>query len=111
MNEQKIADDLLFPLWRCISADFKSKYRADAWGMFENFLKSAAYCENLKSFLDKFKRLAPVEWQHQFEKQILSVIQSGQDEYVLTALRTECSYLVLLTRILNEERKAQFAEA
>lgn len=110
MTHQQIADDLLFPLWRCVDADFKNKYRADAWGMFENFLKSAAFCENLRSFLDKFKRLMPLNWQHQFERQILGVIESGQDEAVLFALRTECAYLVLLTRALNEERKQQFAD-
>lgn len=108
MKHEKIAEDLTFPLWRCIDAEFKSKYRSDAWGIFENFLKSAAFCEDLKSFLDKFKRLAPIVWQHQFEKQILSVIQSEMDEEILLSLRTECAYIILLTRALNEERKEQF---
>jgi len=109
MTEKHIAEDFVFPLWRCINADFKSKYRADSWGIFENFLKSSAYCENLKIFLDKFMRLIPIEWQHKFEKQILGVIDSGEDDSVLTALRTECAYIVLLTRVLNEEHKEKFA--
>jgi hypothetical protein len=60
--------------------------------------------------LDKFKRLAPVEWQHQFEKQVLSVVESGEDDAVLLALRTECAYVVLLTRALNEQKKEQFKD-
>lgn len=111
MTHELICENLVFPLWRCISADFKSKYRSDAWGIFENFLRSAAYCENLKSFLDKFKRLAPVDWQHQFQDKILLVIDSGKDDEVLTTLRTECAYVVLMARVMNEERKQQYQDS
>lgn len=110
MTHQTIAEKLLFPLWRCISSDFKDRYKADAWGMFENFLKTAAACENLRSFLDKFKRLMPMDWQHQYESDVLSVIDSGADDFVLTSIRTECAYLVLLTRQLNEARKQKFVQ-
>lgn len=110
MTHEQIAESLLFPLWRCLSTDFKHKYRADAWGIFENFLRSSACAADLPKFFDKFKRLAPMEWQHKFEAQILSVLQSDEDETVLALIRSECSYLILLTRILNEERKEQFAQ-
>jgi hypothetical protein len=105
MTSEKIAEELLFPIWQCIDADFKKKYKADAWGYFENFLRSAACAEDLSQFFDKFKRLLPIDWKHQFEKPVLGVIQSGKDYEVLQALRTECGTLILLTRVLNNERK------
>jgi hypothetical protein len=108
MNHEEVAENLLFPLWRCVSADFKGKYRSDAWGMFENFLKSSACSEDLKKFFDQFKRLIPMDWQHQYEKQVLAVIKAGKDYEVLSMLRSECSYLVLLTRDLNNQRNEQF---
>lgn len=108
MTHEEMAEKLLYPLWRCVSSDFKERYKADAWGMFENFLKSSACSENLHKFFDQFKRLMPIDWQHQYEKSVLEVLQSGEDYLVLHALRTECSYLVLLTRDLNNQRKELF---
>lgn len=105
MTHEEIADRLIYPLWRCVASDFKDKYKGDAWGMFENFLKSSACSENLKKFFDQFKRLIPFEWQHQHEKSVLEVLQSGNDYEILTAIREECSYLVLLTRQLNQQLK------
>lgn len=111
MTHEEIAENLLFPLWRCLSADFKQRYKGDAWGIFENFIRSAACCGTLIAFFDKFKRLAPMEWQHQYESKVISVLQSGQDETVLGAMRSECSYLILLTRVQNEAHKEKFATA
>lgn len=105
MSHEEIAENLTFPIWRCLDSDFKKKYMSDTWGIFENMLKSAAYQENLIRFFDKLKRLLKVEWQHQFESQVLSVIESGQDEDILMKLRQEVSYIVLLTRKIHQERK------
>ena len=110
MIHEEIAENLLFPLWRCIDEDFKNKYKGDAWSIFENFLKTSACNENLKQFFEKLKRLMPMNWQHQYEKQILSVLQSGKDDQILNDLRTECAYLVLLTRAMNNERKQNLKE-
>lgn len=111
MNHEEIAEKLVYPLWRCIKADFKDKYRADTWGVFENFLKTAACQADLKKFFDKFKRLIPYDGQHQYEKSILDVLKSGEDAKILSIFRSECSYLVLLARSLNEDRKEQFKTA
>ena len=110
MSQEEIAENLLFPIWRCIDEDFKNKYKGDAWGIYENFLKTSACNENLKQFFEKLKRLMPMNWQHQYESQILSVLQSGKDNEVLNTIRTGCSYLVLLTRALNNERKQTLKE-
>ena len=108
MTHEKIAQDLLFPLWRCVNEDFKTKYKADAWGIFFYFLKTAACNESLPIFFEKLKRLIPMTWQHQYEKIILETLRSGEDVAVLDKLRNECSYLVLLTRELNTQRKEIF---
>lgn len=111
MTHEKIAEDFIYPLWRCVDSDFKQKYKGDTWPMFENFLKSAACTENLRAFFDQFKRLCPFNWQHKYEKQIIEVLQSGDDDAILQAIRTEGSYLVLLTRALNTDAKTLFDNA
>jgi hypothetical protein len=108
MNQEQIAEQLLLPLWMCVDEDFKKKYKADSWGIFENFIKTSACNDSLKTFFEKFKRLMPISWQHKYEKQVLDVIQSGFDEDALNYMRTESSYLVLLTRSLNNQRKEIF---
>jgi hypothetical protein len=108
MTHEELAERLLFPLWRCVSADFKEKYKVESWGMFENFLSAAACSEDLPKFLEKFKGLCPMNWQHEQDSTILEMLKSGHDETVLSLLRSECSYLVLLTRDLNNQYKEQF---
>ena len=105
MTEKDIAEYLLYPIWSGVSADFKKKFKGDTWGIFENFLKTSACNANLKQFYDKLKRLLPMMLTFEQEKAVLSVLNSGYDELVLEKLRTECAYLVLLTRSMNEERK------
>lgn len=35
-TEDMIAEKLLWPLWRCVSDDYKTKYKKDVWDHFEN---------------------------------------------------------------------------
>jgi hypothetical protein len=109
--KQKVAQDLLFPLWQCVDSDFKKKYKADAWGMFENFVKSAACAENLAQFFGKLKQLLPMDWQQRHEESVLAVLSAGDDHLLLDLLRSECAYLVLLTRALNNEKKEAYEAA
>lgn len=106
--EQQIAENLLFPIWRCINSDFKEKYKADAWGIYENFLRASSYSASLPQFFEQLKRLIRIDFQLQFDKQIMEVLRGGNDHEVLQTIRMECSYLVLLTRDLNNQRKELF---
>lgn len=103
-----VASKLMFPLWKCIKADFKTKYRSDAWQMFENFVKSAANQADLPKFYDKVKRLMPYDPEKKFEDSILLVLQFGDSNKILSMLRNECAYVVLLTRAINNEYNEQF---
>lgn len=103
-----VASKLMFPLWKCIKADFKAKHRASTWEMFENFVKSAASAPDLPKFFDKVKRLMPYEPEKKFEESILLVLQYGDSNKILSMLRSECAYVVLLTRAINNEYNEQF---
>jgi len=109
MNElthEEIAEKLLYPMWRCVPADYKERYRADAWTHFENFVRSAAAKKDLKQFFEQFKRTMPFEWQQQFSKPVLGIINCGRDREALGMIRSECAYLILLVRQLNEDVKS-----
>lgn len=105
MTHEEIAEKLLYPIWRSITDEFKDRYKADAWNIYENFIKTAACNPTLSLFYDKLKRLLPIDVKIKYEKELLSALSSNKDEEVLNLLRTETGYLVLLTRALNNERK------
>jgi len=107
MNEELISDKLLWPLWRCTTEDFKTKYPKDIWDIFENALKSASYTDNLKVFLSNFQKRIPVDLQAQYAKDIMSIVDSNEDDKVLNLIRTESTYMVMVVRLRNQERKEQ----
>lgn len=100
-----IVDKLLWPLWRGVGEDYKERYLKNIWDQFENNIRSAAYTNRLPIFLSKIKNLMNIEIQAQYNKDIAEIISSGLDEQILTLLRDETSYLAVLTRLKNQERK------
>lgn len=104
-TQQIIADNLLWTLWRCITDEYKERYKKDVWDHFENAIKSASYTDSLKVFLGNFQKRIPVDLQAKYTKDMLSVIESGNDEEILNWLRTETTYLVMIVRIANQDRK------
>lgn len=110
ITQEQIAEQLLWPLWRSITEDYKSKYKRDCWDHFENAIKSASYTSSLKVFLEIFKRRLPCEIQAQYAKNILSIVDAGEDVSILNILRKETTYLVVLVRLKNQERKEQKQE-
>jgi hypothetical protein len=105
VTQELVAENLLWGLWRCITEDYKDKYKKDCWTHFENALKTASYTDSLKMFLTNFQKRIPVDLQAQYTKDILSIIEVGEDEQVLNWLRTETTYLVMLVRLRNQDRK------
>ena len=110
MNQQEVADSLLWPLWLSIDKEFKSKYKKEIWQHFENAIKSATFSRDLKLFLSKFTSKIPSELNKQNSELILSVINKNEDEQVLQWLREETVYLVMLVRVKNQERKDEYNE-
>lgn len=109
-TEDMIADKLLWPLWRCISDDYKTKYKKDVWDHFENAVKSAAYTGSMKVFLSNFQKRLPVDLQAQYAKNIMTVLDEGNDDEMLNLLRQETTYLVMVVRLRNQDRKEAYEE-
>jgi len=103
-----IAENLLWGLWRCISEEYKNTYKKEIWDHFENAIRSAAYTGDLKVFIGNFKKRIPIELEAQYSKDILSIINSGEDDEVLNWMREQTTYLVMLVRLKNQDRKESF---
>lgn len=108
ITQQQVGEQLLFPLFRCLDEGYKKKYVKDVWEQFENNIRAAAYTSRLTKFFENITRSMPITLERQYADGVLQIIQSGFDEDVLTWLRNETTYLVLLARMKNEERKEAF---
>lgn len=108
LTQEDVAEKLLWGLWRSILDDYKMKYPRDIWDHFENAIRSASYTGNLKGFLTLFQRRLPLDLQAQFAKDIKAVLESEQDEQILDWLRTESTYMMMLVRLKNQQRKDDF---
>lgn len=108
INQESVAENLLWPLWRSINEDYKVRYKRDIWDQFENAVRSAAYTGSLRTYLSNFQARIPTDIQAQFIKKINAVVESGCDFDILNWLRDETTYLVMQVRLMNQERKEQF---
>lgn len=108
ITQQQVAENLIYPLFRCIDEEYKSKYYRELWDQIENSIRSASYCSRLPQFYQNFLKKIPTYPQQKYMAQIRSVVDCGLDKTVLTWLREETSYIMLLARMLNEDRKQQF---
>lgn len=105
ITQERVAEGLIWPLWRSVSDDYKKKYPRDIWDQFENAVRSASYTDSLKVFLNNFKRKLPADVDAKHTTDVLSVVCCGQDDVILNWLRTETTYLVMIVRVKNQERK------
>jgi hypothetical protein len=105
VTQESVAKNLLWGLWRSITEDYKTQYPREIWEHFENALRSASYTDSLKVFLTNFQRRIPIDIQAQYNKDILSIVEAGEDDKVLNWLRSETTYLTMLVRLRNQDRK------
>lgn len=110
MDLYETAQALLTPLWRGIPAAYKSRYRAKIWQQFEDNIKSAAYTATLSRFVSGLSSRLAVRIATDDLTIVQGIVQSGQDRALLKLLRDETTTCVLLVRILNEERKAEWTK-
>lgn len=108
VTQELVAEKLLWGLWRCVSDDYKKKYKKDVWEHFENAIKSGAYTGSLKVFLTNFQKRLPVDLQAQYTKDIISIIETNQDDQILDWLRSETTYLVMIVRLKNQDKKEAY---
>jgi len=109
VKQEWVAEKLLWGLWRGIDEAYKMKYPRDIWDHFENALKSASYTSNLKGFLERFQKRIPMRLERQYMKDVLSVVECGQDDLVMGWLRYESTYMMMLVRVKNQTRKDDYA--
>lgn len=108
ITSELIADKFVWSVWDSVNRDYKQQYARDIWNQFENALRSASYTDSLKVFLTNFQKRIPAEIKTEVQKNIVDIINLKKDEKVLNILRNETTYLVMLARIRNQERKEAF---
>jgi len=106
----KIVETLIFPMWRGIDPEYKSKYKRDIWQQFENGLRSAASTSKLSTFFETFKMRFNIVIRAEHRSNILAGLQLD-DEKTLTHIREDTAILVLLCQTLNNERKENYEQA
>lgn len=111
MEHQALAEKLLWPLWVGISSDYKSSYKKTIWEQFENNIRSAAYTAKMTTFLANITSRLNIVIQAKHLKSVNEVVSSQLDREILTMLREETTYLVMLVHIMNQERKELFEES
>lgn len=110
INREYVGEYLLWPLFRCIGSEYKEKYKRDIWQQFENNIRSAAYTSKLRVFYQNICSSLPIEMEQQYQGKIRKILESGEDKKVLTWLRDEVAYMVLIARAKNERRKEAYRE-
>ena len=111
LTQNFVAENLVWGLWRSIDESYKERYFKDVWDHFENAIRSASYTNSLKRFLSNIKNRIPITIQAKFNRNILKVVDAGQDDLVLEWLRNETTYLVMFCRVVNQERKEAYKES
>lgn len=110
VTQETVADKFVWGLWRSIDEDYKNKYFQEIWQHFENAIKSASYTDSLKKFLDNIKTRIPITIQAKYQKDMMEIVESGKDELIMDWLRTETTYLIMLCRVANQERKELYSD-
>jgi hypothetical protein len=101
-----IAANLLGPLWRGVDAEYKGKYARNIWQQFEDNVRSAAYTSHLPRFIQRMSSRLRVTVRADDVARLTAFVASADGRATLKALREEATYLVLLVRSVNEERRA-----
>lgn len=104
---------LLRIIWRGIPSDYKSRYRMTIWNQFENEIRSAAYTGNLAKFVNTLcSRLRVDLGRTEAERGVAeTILKTADDRATLKMLREETTLLVLMVRVENEEKRAEWEAA
>ncbi len=99
------AKHILGPIWRGIPSEYKVKYALNIWTQFEHQVRSAAHTTNVTKFISIIcaKLQAVISDRDLFS--FLAAVGAGDDREILRVLRDESTYVVLLVRTENEERR------
>ena len=107
MNEA-IVETLLTPLWRGLSAEYKSKYRRNIWEQFTNAILSASYTSSLASFYENMCKRLDITIKAQDRGTVATYLTCADSRRVLAHIRSHVQLLVLMVQVENDERKAEW---
>jgi len=102
------AAELLMAIWRGIPREYKSRYRRTIWQQFEDNVRSAAYTSNLGKFVSSVCSKLQVQIESKDSAVAEGILNSGLDRPLLKLLREEPTLLVLMVRVVNQERKEEW---
>lgn len=108
LDHERIARDLLTPLWRGVPSDYKKKYARNIWEQFENNIRSAAYTARAPEFLSKITQRLGITFSGGDAEKVSALAGGGHDRALLKMLRDDTTLLVLMVRAANEEKKEQY---
>jgi len=105
--EHEQAANLLAIIWKGIPADYKSRYRMNIWQQFEDNIRSAAYTSNLGKFVNSLcsKLSAQIGRNGEDRAAAKAILQQADARAMLKLLREETTLLVLMVRVVNQERR------
>lgn len=107
-EQYHLALQLLIPLWRGIPGDYKRKYARNIWQQFEDNIRAAAYTATLSKFINSLCSRMSVAIAADDLPEVHEALNAGRDRDILRQLRGEATTLVLMVRLENEKRKAEW---
>lgn len=104
----------LFVHWRAIDSDLKRKYAREIWRMVQDAVRTAAnQTASLPDFSHKLCRRFDVSQlgSNAAERKFLADLYAKHlDGVLLRAFRDVPEYIILLTRDLNDQQRAEYEE-
>lgn len=109
-----LAARFLFIHWRALDSDLKRKYAREIWRMFQDAVRTAAnQTATLPDFSHKLcRRFGDMQpGSNAAERKFLADLYAKHlDGLLLRAYRDVTEYIVLLTRDLNDQLRAEYEE-
>lgn len=109
-QQQRIVEMFLWPIWLGMSPDYKRKYARNIWEQMESSVRYSGRSENLRRCFERLRRRVDSQVRTEHSRVVEEFIAGGGDAAILKTMREETSYITLLLRLKNDERKAEFAE-
>lgn len=111
MTIEEIADGLLWPIWRGMPDGYKKKYARTIWAQFEDQVRSSAYTSSLPRLVENISRRLDVAWATADDAASVAAfvqLPASESRKILSSIRSEATAIVLLVRLKNEGRKAEY---
>lgn len=99
---------LLVSIWRGIPVSYKVTYARNIWQQFEDNVRSAAYTSSLSRFINSICKKLQIVIHKDHVASVDEIVSSGADREMLRVLRDETTTIVLMVRLENEARRAEW---